>query len=60
LIENQLKHIDEQLDSVLNTGIPEEGRAYMGMMGFKIVINVHGEVLRLEQPGAAGGEDGEE
>jgi hypothetical protein len=29
------------------------------MMGFKIVVNVHGEVLKVEQPGAGGGE-GEE
>ncbi len=52
MLENQLKNIDQQLDSVLNTGIPEEGRAYMGMMGFRIRINVHGEVLAVEQPGA--------
>jgi hypothetical protein len=51
LIENQLKNIDKQFDALLSTGIPEEGRAYMGMMGFKIVINVHGEVVDINQPG---------
>jgi hypothetical protein len=51
LIENQLKNIDKQFDTLLETGIPEEGRAYMGMMGFKIKINVHGEVIEVEQPG---------
>lgn len=51
LIENQLKHIDKQFDALLETGIPEEGRAYMGMMGFKIVINIHGEVIDINQPG---------
>ena len=50
-IQNQLKNIDQQLDQVLKTGIPEEGRAYMGMMGFKVIINVHGDVIGLEQPG---------
>jgi hypothetical protein len=29
------------------------------MMGFKIIINVHGEVVRVEQPGIAG-DEGEE
>jgi hypothetical protein len=53
LIENQLKNIDQQLESVLQTGIPEEGRAYMGMMGFRVKINVHGEVLEVKQPGTA-------
>lgn len=57
MIENQLKNIDKQFETLLETGIPEEGRAYMGMMGFKIRINVHGDVLDLEQPGAISPED---
>lgn len=60
MIQNQLKNIDQQLDQVLNTGIPEEGRAYMGMMGFKVIINVHGEVVGLDQPGMAADEGDEE
>jgi hypothetical protein len=51
MIESQLKQIDKQFDQLLQTGIPEEARAYMGMMGFKIRINVHGEVIDFEQPG---------
>jgi hypothetical protein len=51
LIENQLKQIDQQLENLFETGIPEEGRAYMGMMGFKIKINLHGEVIDINQPG---------
>lgn len=51
IIQNQLKNIDKQMDTLLETGLPEEGRAYMGMMGFKIVIDIHGEIIRLEQPG---------
>jgi hypothetical protein len=54
LIENQLKQIDQQFDNLFETGIPEEGRAYMGMMGFKIQINVHGEVIDINQPGVTG------
>lgn len=57
-IEQQLKNIDKQFDQLAQNGIPEDMRAYLGMMGFKVVINVHGEVVRVEQPGAAG--DGEE
>lgn len=53
LIESQLKHIDQQFDSLLEMGIPEESRAYMGMIGFKIVINVHGDVVKLDQPVAS-------
>jgi len=55
-IEQQLKNIDKQFDQLLQAGIPEDMRAYLGMVGFKIVINVHGEVLKVEQPGTAGDE----
>jgi len=51
LIESQLKNLDNQFDTLLEAGIPEEGRAYMGMMGFRITINVHGEVIDVNQPG---------
>lgn len=59
MIENQLKNIDKQFDAVLQTGFPEEMRAYLGMMGFKVVINYHGDVLRVEQPGSVEDEGGE-
>ena len=57
MIENQLKNLDQQFETVLQTGIPEEGRAYMGMMGFRVRINVHGDVLEVNQPGASAPDD---
>ena len=59
MILNQLKHLDDQFDALLNSGIPEEGRAYLGMMGFKIVINIHGEVVRFDQPAVSSSEGDE-
>jgi len=60
MIENQIKNIDKQFEQLFEIGIPEDMRAYLGMTGFKVIINYHGEVLRVEQPGAASGEgDGE-
>ena len=58
-IEQQLKNIDKQFDQLMQAGIPEDMRAYLGMMGFKVVINIHGEVLSVDQPGTASGDDGE-
>jgi hypothetical protein len=52
-IEQQLKNIDKQFDQLMEMGIPEDVRAYLGMMGFKVTINVHGEVLSINQPGIA-------
>jgi hypothetical protein len=40
-----------QYDQLAQVGIPEETRMYMGMIGFRIIISIHGEVLEIEQPG---------
>lgn len=50
-IETQLKNMDEQFNQVLSNGLPEASRAYLGMSGFKVRINLHGEVLDVIQPG---------
>jgi hypothetical protein len=50
-IQNQFKNLDSQFDQLAQVGIPEETRMYLGMMGFKIVISIHGEVLDIIQPG---------
>ena len=57
MIANQLKNMDDQFDKLLETGIPQETRSYMGLMGFKIVVNVHGDVISVNQPGRESGEE---
>ena len=52
IINNQLENIDEQLNHLMEQGMPESGRTYLGMLGFKIVVNYHGEVVRVDQPAA--------
>ncbi len=56
-IAHQIKNMDKQFDAMLETGLPEDARAYLGMMGFKIVINYHGDVISVEQPGIASDDD---
>ena len=56
-IANQLKNMDKQIDAMMQVGMPEETRAYLGMMGFKVVINYHGDVVNVEQPGVASDDD---
>lgn len=53
----QLKNLDKQFDQLLETGYPEEIRTYMGMTGFKVIINHHGEVIEVEQPGMIADEE---
>ena len=50
IIQNQLENLDDQFDHLLTNGIPEDGRVYLGMLGFKIIVNYHGDVIRVEQP----------
>lgn len=59
MIINQLKNMEQQFDRLLETGIPREARLYLGMLGFKVVVNVHGEVVRVDQPSQAPGGEGE-
>jgi hypothetical protein len=57
IIQNQLKNLNKQFDQLLQTGIPEEARIYLGMTGFKVVIDVHGDLMRLIQPTAPATDD---
>jgi hypothetical protein len=57
MLESQLKNFESQFNAVLKTGIPEDARAYLGMMGFKIRINMHGELIEIVQPGMISSDD---
>ena len=50
MIEKQLMQIESQFEALMEVGLPDEVRAYMGMMGFRIVIDIHGNVIEVQQP----------
>jgi len=56
-IQAQLKNMDAQFENLMQTGLPEDVRAYLGMMGFRVRINFHGEVLEVDQPGIIASDD---
>jgi hypothetical protein len=47
----------QNMDQVLQQGIPDDARQMLGMMGFRVVVNYHGEVLRIDQPGVVDDSD---
>ncbi|MCS6993881.1 MAG: hypothetical protein N2117_10195 [Anaerolineales bacterium] len=51
IIENQLKNIEKQFESLFEVGLPEEMRAWLGMIGFKVIVNYRGEVIEVRQAG---------
>ncbi len=57
MISSQLKKVGEQFEILQATGIPEEARSYLGIIGFKIIINLHGDVLEINQPGIIDSDD---
>lgn len=57
MIESQLRNIDKQFEALFESGIPTETLAYMGMAGLRIRINVHGDVIKIDQPGMIDPED---
>jgi hypothetical protein len=40
----------KNMDQVIEHGLPDGARAWLGMLGFKVVINTHGDVLNLDMP----------
>jgi len=57
IIQNQLDSIDEQMNLLIENGLPESSKAYLGILGFKVVINHHGDIIRVDQPSAPAPED---
>jgi len=47
-VDASLRNID--MNQIIAQGIPEQARNMLGMLGFRIIINIHGEVVRLDQP----------
>ncbi len=51
MIDVSLDKAEENLAQLMEQGLPESARSWLGMLGFRIVINIHGEVVRLDSPG---------
>lgn len=47
----------ENMDKVLEQGLPDGARAWLGMLGFRVIINTHGQVVRLDMPEQSEGFD---
>jgi hypothetical protein len=56
VILQQLEHPEKQIEQILDQPIPEDVRTWLGMMGLRILVNYHGEVVRIEQPTRSDGE----
>ena len=57
-VDRALKNFSQQAAKIYETGIPQETRAYLGMLGFRIVIDRHGDVQRIDMPTQASDDEG--
>ncbi|MCD4738947.1 MAG: hypothetical protein K8R89_06775 [Anaerolineae bacterium] len=49
-VESSIDHLDENLEQLFHTGLPETSRAWLGLMGFQVTIDLHGDVVELHFP----------
>ena len=47
MIDTSIRNMDRLLDQ----GLPEDARSLLGMIGFSIIVNYHGEVVDVRIPG---------
>jgi hypothetical protein len=40
----------KNMDQVLEQDLPDGARAWLGMLGFRVIIDTHGQVVRLDMP----------
>ena len=50
VIRQQLENSQAQFEQLRNTGLPQGMRNYLGMTGFRIVVDFHGDVVEIKQP----------
>jgi hypothetical protein len=54
-VDSTLKNVN--VDQMLGQRLPPEARQWLAMLGLRVVIDYHGEVVRVEMPAAPESED---
>ncbi len=56
-VELGLQQLDQNIALMLETGLPEDARTMLGLIGFRVVVDMHGEVVEVRNPGGITAED---
>jgi hypothetical protein len=46
MIDASIQHMDQLIEQ----GLPEDARTWLGMFGFRIIVDIHGDVVRIDLP----------
>ena len=57
MFKNQLENIDKEIEAMFRQGPPPGLAEFLGMSGFKVNIDLHGNIINVNMPAAAGGTD---
>lgn len=57
MVDSSLNNMEANFAKLIEQGLPEGARQYLGMLGFRVVIDYHGDLIRFDQPGIASDED---
>jgi hypothetical protein len=49
-VDAHIRNLDQHFNRLFETGIPEPARQYLGMLGFSVSIDRHGNVVDLTMP----------
>jgi hypothetical protein len=52
MIDASIQDLEKHIEGLMRQGLPEEVRSWLGLLGFRIVVNVHGEVVEIDAPAA--------
>lgn len=50
-VEASINQMGDEMAQLLDHGLPDDARTWLGLMGFKVVVNVHGEIVDINTPG---------
>lgn len=54
-VESTLKNVN--VEQVMGQQLPPDARQWLGMLGFRIVVNYRGEIVRVDMPAAPEADD---
>ncbi len=57
MLDSSIRNLDRHVEQLIQVGLPEAARAWLGLMGFLVVVDVHGEVVSINLPGGPAPDD---
>ncbi len=40
----------QNIDRLIEQGMPDDARTWLGMFGFRVIVDIHGDVVRVDLP----------